>query len=72
MSLPEPQYIKDFPGKKLTPFGHRGSDGVRLIVLAGVVGFEPTEYRNQNPGPYHLAIPQYTDAEIFISVVWLG
>ena len=28
-------------------------------ALAGVVGFEPTECWNQNPVPYHLAIPLY-------------
>ena len=26
--------------------------------MAGVVGFEPTEWRDQNPLPYHLATPQ--------------
>ena len=30
----------------------------RRYVLAGVEGFEPSEWRNQNPLPYHLATPQ--------------
>ena len=29
-----------------------------LQDLAGVAGFEPTKWRNQNPLPYHLATPQ--------------
>lgn len=30
--MPETPYNKGFFGKKLTPFEHRGSDGVRLII----------------------------------------
>ena len=29
------------------------------LLLVGVVGFEPTEWRSQSPLPYHLATPQY-------------
>lgn len=30
----ETPYNKGFPDKKLTPFGHMGSDGVRIICRA--------------------------------------
>ena len=32
-------------------------------LLAGVAGFEPTKWRNQNPLPYHLATPQKARTE---------
>jgi hypothetical protein len=35
-------YNKRFPDKKLTPFGLGGSNGVRLINMAGAEGFEPS------------------------------
>ena len=44
--------------KQNAPRKTRCANYMRRLPLAGVVGFEPTEYRNQNPGPYHLAIPQ--------------
>ena len=36
---------------------------VLVYVLVGDEGFEPPEWRDQNPLPYHLANPQH--------VVWL-
>ena len=35
--------------------------------MAGVVGLEPTKWRDQNPLPYHLATPQrYEDSTPYI------
>ena len=47
-----PNYNKRLRIKEKTP-----TNGV-LCDLAGVAGFEPTKWRNQNPLPYHLATPQ--------------
>ena len=31
---------------------------MKILQVAGVVGLEPTKWRDQNPLPYHLATPQ--------------
>lgn len=33
--MPETPYIKGFPGKKLTSFGHKGSNGITHIEQKG-------------------------------------
>ena len=34
--------------------------------MAGVDGFEPSEYRSQSPVPYRLAIPQYIQLDTLL------
>ncbi len=38
--------------------------------MAGVVGFEPTQWRDQNPLPYHLATPQSDKCQYIIAFTY--
>ena len=37
---------------------------IESIKMAGVEGFEPSEWRDQNPLPYRLATPQHDTLDI--------
>ena len=54
-----------FPLKCINSCG--GKNIQTILLLAGVVGFEPTECRSQSPVPYRLAIPQYLQDTIFVA-----
>lgn len=53
-------YYTTTPAKNQYP-NTKKADALKTsaLSLAGVEGFEPTEWWSQSPLPYHLAIPQF-------------